>query len=461
MRCLIHAVLALMFVAGLCAGQAEGEVGVQLTVTPAPAALAMNSAPAPVYLKIAARVPARSLDTARLPVNVVLLLDASASMEGEKAVQARMAAAAAIGVLEPGDTVSVVTYSSTVWVLVPASRLTDPASVVGALDGLAPQGDTAIFAGLSKAGGELMKGLEPNGVNRIVLLSDGRANVGPGGTADLVRLARSLYCEGISITTIGLGSDYFEDLMLQLAEVGGGNHYYAAAPGDLTDIFQHEFTESVDAVAKDVSLEVEFGPGVRPVLALGHRPHLETARMSVHLGTLFAGQEKYVIVEAQTTPDALGPQSLGMVRASYIEAGTGEAQSSQAGMEIRVVPAGQAVADVEDRDVLEAFVRQVGAEKNRIGTDLMDAGQAQEAAAWLRQNAEQLEDWAARLDSTVLREDALRNRHDAASIESRDFEARRKSMRFYQNVITNQMPVSPPESIRGRGIESESGKGAP
>jgi Ca-activated chloride channel family protein len=373
--------------------------------------------------------------------------------------RAREAAAEAIGALRPGDTVAVVTYSSTVRVLAPAARLHDAEPVVRALDAMEATGDTALFAGLSKAAGELMKHLVPARVNRIVLLSDGRANVGPGGMGDLVRLAASLRCDGITISTIGLGMDFYEDLLVQLAAVGGGNHFYAATPDELPGIFQHEFTEAVDAAARDVAVEWLLAPGVEPVLALGHAPRLSAGRISANLGPLFTGQEKHLIVEVRIRPDALGPRSLGSVTAAYTDARTGELVTRHAEVMIKVAAPGDAPETLLNPEVIEAFVRQVGSEKNRVGTELMDRGEHREAETWLRQNADQLEEWANRLDSDVLREDAERNRRDADSIESLEFEERRKSMRFYQNVITNQAPSLPPVT-RSKGGESSFDKKA-
>lgn len=430
---------------------AHAAEGVQLVVTPAPAQLPQDAQGTPIYLKIAARVPARDAREARLPVNAVLLLDASASMAGEKLARAREAAAEAIGAMRPGDTVAVVTYSSTVRVLVPAVRIHDPLPLVRALDAMEASGDTALFAGLSKAAGELMKYRSPDRVNRIVLLSDGRANVGPGGTDDLVRLAELLRRDGITISTIGLGNDYFEDLMVELALVGGGNHFYAETPGELLGIFQYEFTQAVDAAARDVLLEMVFDGDVQPTLALGHGPQLSPEQVTAHLGPLFMGHEKYLIVEMRLRPGTIGRRALGWVQASYTDARTGAKVTPRMEAFIDVVAPGEAGESAQDREVLEAFMRQVGAGKSRAGMDLMDRGEFHQGAALLRESAEQLEAWADRLDSAVLREDAARTRRDAEGILAQEFEERRKSMRFYQNVITHQAPALPPGDLPKSG----------
>jgi len=149
----------------------------------------------------------------RTPVNVAIVLDKSGSMTGEKIEHAKEAAIMAIRRLRKDDIVSVVVYDTTVNVLVPATKLSNKESIANTIRSIKSGGNTALFAGVSRGANEVRKFLAKNRVNRVILLSDGLANVGPSAPSDLAELGDSLGREGISVTTIGLGLGYNEDLM--------------------------------------------------------------------------------------------------------------------------------------------------------------------------------------------------------------------------------------------------------
>jgi Ca-activated chloride channel family protein len=128
----------------------------------------------------------------RAPVNITLVLDKSGSMQGTKIDEARKGAIEAINRLGANDIISVVTYDSTVEVLVPATKLTDKASVCRKIAQIKAAGRTALFAGVSKDAAELRKFRDKDRVNRIVLLSDEKANIGASSASELGRLEASL-----------------------------------------------------------------------------------------------------------------------------------------------------------------------------------------------------------------------------------------------------------------------------
>jgi Ca-activated chloride channel family protein len=169
------------------------------------------------FLKVGLEGFRMPVTSKRVAVNVALVLDKSGSMNGRKIEEAKQAAIQAIRRLDANDIVSVVVYDSTVEVLVPATKLTDKDFVCKKIAQIQPGGRTALFAGVSKAAAELRKFIDRERVNRIVLLSDGLANIGPRAPSELGSLGASLKKENISVTAMGLGLDYNEDLMVQLA----------------------------------------------------------------------------------------------------------------------------------------------------------------------------------------------------------------------------------------------------
>ncbi len=140
----------------------------------------------------------------RAPVNISLVIDKSGSMSGDKMNKAKEAAIMAVNRLDKNDIVSIISYDSTVNVLVPSTKLTDKSSIIAMIKTIEATGGTALFAGVSKGAAEIDKFFDKNKVNRVILLSDGQANVGPSSPGALGDLGKALGKRGIAVTTIGL-----------------------------------------------------------------------------------------------------------------------------------------------------------------------------------------------------------------------------------------------------------------
>ena len=128
--------------------------------------------------------------------------------------------------LDEGDVLGIVSYSDNAYVRVPAGELDDLSEIRSAIRELEAGGRTALHAGVSQGLSELREFIDPYKVNRVILLSDGLANIGPASPRELAELGRGAAQDGVSITTIGLGLGYNEDLMTQLALASDGNHAF-------------------------------------------------------------------------------------------------------------------------------------------------------------------------------------------------------------------------------------------
>ncbi|HEX4997318.1 MAG TPA: VWA domain-containing protein, partial [Terriglobia bacterium] len=235
----------------------------------------------------------------RTPVNVAIVLDKSGSMSGEKLRKAKDAAFASIDRLAPNDIVSVIAYDHTVEVLVPATKVSDRFAIRQAIERLTAGGNTALFAGVSKGAAEARKFLDRQRVNRIILLSDGQANVGPSSPSELGSLGASLIKEGISVTTLGLGLDYNENLMTQLAFRSDGNHYFIESTTDLARQFAYEFDDVLSVVAQEVTVKITCADGVRPIRVLGREADITGQTVVTYLNQVYGNQEKYVLLEVE------------------------------------------------------------------------------------------------------------------------------------------------------------------
>jgi Ca-activated chloride channel family protein len=343
------------------------------------------------YLRIALNgcEPKRSEN--RNPVNVAFVIDRSGSMAGERIVQAREAAILAVKRLDPNDIASVVIFDNQVDVLVPAQPVTNHNTYVDLIRRVGVRGSTAIYDGVQQGAREVRKYKDTQRLNRIVLLSDGLANVGPKTAPEFARLGRELLAEGISVTTIGLGLDYNEDLMLQLARASDGNHAFAGAPGDLIQIFNREFDDVLGACAQTVSIDIDLAPGVRVARSLSRDGKVDGNRAQFTMNQVYAATEHYVLLEVEYDgKTAVDEQNLGKVHVEYTVPDTGAKQTLDAAISGRFTTSTEEVKAGQDKTVMEAVLQQVTRERAQTAVRLRDEGKRGEAAALFQQNADEI-----------------------------------------------------------------------
>jgi Ca-activated chloride channel homolog len=376
----------------------------------------------------------------RAPVNIALVLDKSGSMSGEKIARARQAAWMAVERLGAEDIVSVVVYDSTVNVLVPATKASDRDNIRDAIESIHANGNTALFAGVSKGAAELRKFLDPHRVNRIILLSDGLANVGPSSPRELANLGASLVRDGISVSTIGLGLGYNEDLMTRLAFASDGNHYFAESARQLASIFDSELGDVLSVVAQEVITEIECAPDVRPLRILGRDGEISGRRVKVYMNQLYSAHEQYVLIEVEvpSRPEAERVE-LAKVSVHYDNLRTRKRDTLSGHVDARFSSSPELVRRSEDRNVMISVVEQVAAERSEQATQLRDEGRVQEAQQVLRDSAELLGRSAEQYSAPELQFYGERTAGDADAIGSDDdWNRQRKAMREEQTNIRQQ-----------------------
>ena len=366
----------------------------------------------------------------RAPVNVAIVLDRSGSMNGEKIDRAKEAARMAVGLLDERDIVSVVAYSDTVSVLVPATRATDRRFIQERIASIYADGSTALFAGVSKGADELFKFFDSNRVNRVILLSDGLANVGPESPAALGELGASLRKTGISVTTIGLGLGYNEDLMARLAERSDGNHAFVENSRDLSRIFEYEFGDILSVVAQDVDIEIRCGSGIRPVRVLGRDAEIIGDRVITSINQLYSNQEKYVVLEVEVDSHRAGERiNLAEVLLRYNNMASRKTDSLSGGADLNFTERQAEVDDNVNAPAMVSAVMQIAAERSEEAIQLRDKGLVEEAQATLQANSVFLQENAAVLDSDELAGYGMSMAEEAKAIESEEeWQATRKRM---------------------------------
>ncbi len=381
----------------------------------------------------------------RPPVNIAIVMDRSGSMKGEKIQQAKRAALAAIDRLRDEDIVSVVTYDTNVRVLVPATRASDRDSIRQAIESIQADGNTALFAGVSKGAAEVRKFLDDKHVNRVILLSDGIANVGPSSPSELEQLGQSLLKEKISVSTLGLGSGYNEDLMTSLAAASSGNHVFIENADNLVGVFNNEFDDLLSVVASEFEIQITLAGTMRPVRCLGNKADIQGQVIRLPLAQLYAKQERYFILEVEVPAGENGQESpLADVRVQYRNMNTHTTDVLASKIAVRYSDKLEKVeADVDvEAKVLSAV--QIAAERNREATALRDAGKIEEARLLLLRNASDLgsiADFSSKnhfVCPDVELGCALNMKQSAEVADNAKWNVNRKGMREYQDQTSRQ-----------------------
>lgn len=215
-----------------------------------------------VLLRIQAPEAPPALQPKRLPLHVALVIDRSGSMSGRPLQEARRCAAHVIDGLQPTDVASLVVYDDTVETVVPAGPIGDRSRFHAALRGVRSGGTTNLHGGWLRGAETLAPLTNAETLSRVILLSDGCANAGLTDVRAIERQCRELAEAGVTTSTYGLGHNFNEELMVGMAQAGGGNHYYGQTAEDLMAPFQEELALMKATAARTVRLSLDAPGGV-------------------------------------------------------------------------------------------------------------------------------------------------------------------------------------------------------
>jgi Ca-activated chloride channel family protein len=377
----------------------------------------------------------------RPPVNLAIVLDRSGSMSGQQKLErAKDAAIEALRRLDRRDQFSLVMYDQRVEVVVPAQRADNTEWIESRIRGIQPGGNTALFGGVSQGAAEVRKHTDGGYVNRVILLSDGLANVGPSRPDDLARLGVALSKEGIAVTTVGVGNDYNEDLMTRLSQNSDGNSYFVESSKDLPRVFAAELGDVLSVLAKRVEVRIDFLDGVMPIEIIGRDGRISDRSVTLSLNQLYGGQEKYVLVRVRVPAGRPGDRrEVASARVSYENALSLQAEEALGHV--------TATYSADRAEVVRSVNVSVGRELNlnvraqaqNTAIALADAGKLKEAAQELRKSAVQLRQAAAELKDARLGDDASAVEKQAEQLEKEGLtQSGRKNMRTDSYQTINQ-----------------------
>jgi Ca-activated chloride channel family protein len=266
----------------------------------------------------------------RVPVNLALVLDRSGSMAGEKIENARRAARHLVSQLTEKDRFALITFGSDVTTLVNSVVCTPSAKerLHAAIDGIYEIGGTNISGGVEAALAEIAPYRTEFRVSRIILLSDGQANEGVVTPDGLSALSRRVSSDSVSLSSIGVGLDFNENVMELMAEYGGGVYHFLANSDQLADLFGAEFKQTAATVASQPALAITplHGAQIREVFNYLSEP--SGAATAVRLPDFSSGQHRKVVVRLMVPAGAASLQDVAVVNLSYLDVTKNRAQAA-------------------------------------------------------------------------------------------------------------------------------------
>jgi Ca-activated chloride channel family protein len=257
-----------------------------------------------------------------LPSNFGLVLDRSGSMDGEKMDNLKEAVGYVVDHLNDDDLVSVTIFDDQVDTLIPSQAARNRGEISARVGAVTARGGTQISDGLKAGLAEVKKGFSKDRVNRILLLTDGRAW---DDEAACLALSDEAGKEGISITSIGIGVDWNEQLLLQIAERSRGNSHWIENPIAILDAFRQEVEGMQSVAATNLRVTARMSPGVRPVKVYATVPmisDMSTKAISngsvvADLGALNRSKGQALLIEVRVSAGKPGTFRLGQVEVVY------------------------------------------------------------------------------------------------------------------------------------------------
>lgn len=389
--------VALLSCFALLAAEAKADA-VTCTISPERAVL-QSGQPESAVVKVSMKGGKASGEKERPAVNLSIVLDRSGSMSGDKIIKAREAAIEAVSKLGDRDIVSIVIFDDEIETIVSAQSAKYRSDIISKIRRVEARGNTAIFGGVSQGANEIRKNLDKGMINRIILLSDGIANVGPSSPHELGRLGVSLMKEGVSVSTVGLGLGYNEDLMTSLAGKSDGNSYFVENSEDLPRIFSSELGEVLSVVAKKVRLAVSFSNGAHPVELIGRDGRIDGGMVYVDLNQIYSNQEKFLLIKTEFSVGEDGERrDFVTAEVTYETPDDGSKHVTTAKGNVRFSSDMLIVKESVDKEVMSDSLRNITAVESERAVRLIDEGKHEEAQQVITWNIKRAEEAAKAYD---------------------------------------------------------------
>jgi Ca-activated chloride channel family protein len=274
---------------------------------------ALNSDPGRLNVLLQAQASG-ALGGRRLPLNLCLVIDRSGSMEGEPLEYVKRACSYVVDLLEPTDILSIVTFEEQVDVVMPARRVVNRALVKEHIQRIQPGNTTNLYDGIVAGASQVASVRSDAYVNRILVLTDGEPTAGIKDFASIVGSVAEQKSRGISVTALGFGPEYNEELLAGMARRTGGNYYYISRPDLIPEVFRKELDALLTISSKNLRLRLLLSRWVQVRQIYGQLPTFGDRTAEVALADLERGTTLSVLVEME-----LGRRPTGAYRVARAE----------------------------------------------------------------------------------------------------------------------------------------------
>jgi Uncharacterized protein containing a von Willebrand factor type A (vWA) domain len=252
-------------------------------------------------------------DYERKDASLTFVIDVSGSMDMDNRLGlVKRSLELLVEQLGPRDSVGIVVYGSDARVVLDPTSGSDKGRILNAIYSLHPEGATNAEAGIRLGYQMAMLAYNPEGINRVIVCSDGVANVGVTGPDAILEEVRHYVEENITLTTIGFGMDNYNDvLMEQLADNGQGFYAYVDDMREARKLFIDQLTGTLQTIAMDAKVQVDFNPEVvRRYRLVGFENRAIADNQfrdnTVDAGEIGAGHSVTALYEVKLYPEAYG-----------------------------------------------------------------------------------------------------------------------------------------------------------
>ncbi|MBU0682566.1 MAG: VWA domain-containing protein [Proteobacteria bacterium] len=322
----------------------------------------------------------------RLPLNVALVLDRSGSMaHQDKLRHVKKAALAILDKLRPGDRFSLITYDDYATVLIASQPVEGLSHARSLINSIHPGGSTNMQAGLEEGYRQLRRYSSPRSTNRVLLFSDGQANVGITSPQRLGNIALDEAGNSISLSTFGVGCDFNENLMAALAENGLGMYYFIDSSGSIAEILAREFRAVEQVVATDIRIEVQFADDINIAQVMANRYEIKKNRVIMYGGDLSAGERRRFQIRIHPPAHKSGNFEAGGVKMSYRPAGQDYLECRQEPMQLRYLTDARTIENGRNDAISERSSIFEAHHARSQAADAVDRGDLRKAQAILAQ----------------------------------------------------------------------------
>ncbi len=261
---------------------------------------------------------------ARMPLNVCLVLDRSGSMEGPPMDYMKQACGYVVDLLEPSDVLSVVAFAETIDVIMPARRVVNKALIKEHINRLFVGNTTDLYGGIAAGASQVASVASSGYVNRVLLFTDGEPTTGNKDFNSIVGQVVEQKSRGVTVTALGFGSEYNEELLSAISKRSGGNYYYITRPELIPEIFRKELETMMMTTARNVRMRVQMSKWVQVRQVYGKLPAFGHRSAEVTLSDMERGEVQTAIIELEMGPRPGGKYRIAKVEIIYDDSVSGK-----------------------------------------------------------------------------------------------------------------------------------------